>query len=75
MLRRMDEGINACNVGCRKVTYKIRGWLDLFEKKSKTGFLIFSVFALKYHLVTARVCFAGSVYYSLWLTSTPSFQR
>lgn len=33
------------------------------------------VFALKYHLVTARVCLAGLVNYNLWLTSTPSFQR
>lgn len=31
----MDEGINACNMGYRKVTYRIKGWLDLFEKKEK----------------------------------------
>jgi len=35
------------------------------------------MFALKYHLVTARVCLAGSFYYSRlpWLASLPSFWR
>lgn len=35
------------------------------------------MFSLKYHLVTARVCLAGSFSYSRlpWLASLPSFRR
>lgn len=51
--------------------------LIFLRKRKKRDFLILMMFALKYHLMTARVCLAGSSNYSQLLgrASLPSFWR